>query len=152
MKLTRFVHAGATHVGVLSSGGVVPVQEINAKRGTQVRNNLLAMIEHEACFVYVPPGRRDRSTSASYFERRGCGRRIGRHHRKTCRFVSPDQIREVIFDYTATLCVTALDVLHKNPRYLTRAKSIDTFFSFGPVIVTADVLARFRPQHARTPV
>ena len=26
----------------------------------------------------------------------------------------------------------------KNPRYLTRAKSIDTFFSFGPIIVTAD--------------
>jgi len=29
-------------------------------------------------------------------------------------------------------------VLRKNPRYLTRAKSIDTFFSFGPVVVTAD--------------
>jgi 2-keto-4-pentenoate hydratase/2-oxohepta-3-ene-1,7-dioic acid hydratase in catechol pathway len=29
-------------------------------------------------------------------------------------------------------------VLRKNPRYLTRSKSIDTFFSFGPVIVTAD--------------
>ena len=34
--------------------------------------------------------------------------------------------------------MTALDVLRKNPRYLTRAKSIDTFFSFGPVVVTAD--------------
>ncbi len=29
-------------------------------------------------------------------------------------------------------------MLAKNPRYLTRAKSIDTFFTFGPVIVTAD--------------
>ena len=36
------------------------------------------------------------------------------------------------------LDLTALDVLRKNTRYLTRAKSIDTFFSFGPVIVTAD--------------
>jgi 2-keto-4-pentenoate hydratase/2-oxohepta-3-ene-1,7-dioic acid hydratase in catechol pathway len=57
---------------------------------------------------------------------------------KTCRFVAPDQVRDVIFGYTTTLDLTALDVLRKNPRYLTRAKSFDTFFSFGPVIVTAD--------------
>ena len=57
---------------------------------------------------------------------------------KTCRFVPPDQVRDVIFGYTTTLDLTALDVLRKNPRYLTRAKSFDTFFSFGPVIVTAD--------------
>ncbi len=60
---------------------------------------------------------------------------------KTCRFVPADQVREVIFGYTTTLDLTALDVLRKNPRYLTRAKSFDTFFSFGPVIVTADEIA-----------
>jgi 2-keto-4-pentenoate hydratase/2-oxohepta-3-ene-1,7-dioic acid hydratase in catechol pathway len=57
---------------------------------------------------------------------------------KTCRFVPADQVREVIFGYTTTLDLTALDVLRKNPRYLTRAKSFDTFFSFGPIVVTAD--------------
>jgi 2-keto-4-pentenoate hydratase/2-oxohepta-3-ene-1,7-dioic acid hydratase in catechol pathway len=57
---------------------------------------------------------------------------------KECRFVPASHIREVIFGYTTTLDLTALDILRKNPRYLTRAKSIDTFFSFGPVIVTAD--------------
>ena len=57
---------------------------------------------------------------------------------KSCRFVPTDHIKDVIFGYTTTLDLTALDVLRKNPRYLTRAKSIDTFFSFGPVIVTAD--------------
>jgi 2-keto-4-pentenoate hydratase/2-oxohepta-3-ene-1,7-dioic acid hydratase in catechol pathway len=60
---------------------------------------------------------------------------------KTCRFVPADQIREVVFGYTTTLDLTALDVLRKNPRYLTRAKSFDTFFSFGPVVVTADEIA-----------
>jgi len=60
---------------------------------------------------------------------------------KTCRFVPPYQVRDVIFGYTTTLDLTALDVLRKNPRYLTRAKSFDTFFSFGPVIVTADEIA-----------
>jgi 2-keto-4-pentenoate hydratase/2-oxohepta-3-ene-1,7-dioic acid hydratase in catechol pathway len=60
---------------------------------------------------------------------------------RRCRYVPPDHIREVIFGYTTTLDLTALDVLRRNPRYLTRAKSIDTFFSFGPVIVTADEIA-----------
>jgi 2-keto-4-pentenoate hydratase/2-oxohepta-3-ene-1,7-dioic acid hydratase in catechol pathway len=57
---------------------------------------------------------------------------------RSCRFVPVDKAIEVIYGFTTTLDLTALDVLRKNPRYLTRAKSIDTFFSFGPVIVTAD--------------
>lgn len=57
---------------------------------------------------------------------------------RSCRFVPPEQARQVVYGFTTTLDLTALDVLRKNPRYLTRAKSIDTFFSFGPVIVTAD--------------
>lgn len=60
---------------------------------------------------------------------------------KTCRFVRAEEVRQVIFGYTTTLDLTALDVLRKNPRYLTRAKSFDTFFSFGPVVVTADEIA-----------
>jgi 2-keto-4-pentenoate hydratase/2-oxohepta-3-ene-1,7-dioic acid hydratase in catechol pathway len=60
---------------------------------------------------------------------------------KTCRFVPASDIPSVIFGYTTTLDLTALDILRKNPRYLTRCKSIDTFFSFGPVIVTADEIA-----------
>jgi 2-keto-4-pentenoate hydratase/2-oxohepta-3-ene-1,7-dioic acid hydratase in catechol pathway len=57
---------------------------------------------------------------------------------RSCRFVPAAKAHEVIYGFTTTLDLTALDVLRKNPRYLTRAKSIDTFFSFGPVIVTAD--------------
>lgn len=57
---------------------------------------------------------------------------------RRCRFVPAAKASEVIYGFTTTLDLTALDVLRKNPRYLTRAKSIDTFFSFGPVIVTAD--------------
>jgi 2-keto-4-pentenoate hydratase/2-oxohepta-3-ene-1,7-dioic acid hydratase in catechol pathway len=57
---------------------------------------------------------------------------------RRCRFVPGEHVKDVIFGYTTTMDLTALDVLAKNTRYLTRAKSIDTFFSFGPVIVTAD--------------
>jgi len=57
---------------------------------------------------------------------------------KRCREVPIDRIDDVIFGYTTTLDLTALDILAKNPRYLQRSKSFDTFFSFGPVIVTKD--------------
>lgn len=51
---------------------------------------------------------------------------------------SHEEALDAILGFTTTLDLTALDILAKNPRYLTRAKSMDTFFSFGPVIVTKD--------------
>ena len=57
---------------------------------------------------------------------------------KRCRDVPIDQVHEVLLGYTTTLDLTALDILARNPRYLQRSKSFDTFFSFGPVIVTRD--------------
>src|SRR5829696_7640664 len=40
--------------------------------------------------------------------------------------------------FTTVLDMTAEDILRRNPRYLTRAKSFDTFFSFGPELVSPD--------------
>ena len=57
---------------------------------------------------------------------------------KQCRDVPLENIRDVLFGFTTTLDMTALDILARNTRYLQRSKSFDTFFSFGPVIVTAD--------------
>jgi len=57
---------------------------------------------------------------------------------KRCREISIDNVREALFGYTTTLDLTALDVLARNPRYLQRSKSFDTFFSFGPFITTVD--------------
>lgn len=196
MKLLRFELDGARHAGVLTDAGVVPVVEINARRGTGVPNDLLAIIQSgdleplrdianiaavpvtEVCPILpydVPPkiwciGLNYKSHAediqavqpeepGSFMKPASCmfqpegdivlppphisnevdaegelGVVIG----KTCRFVPMSDVPSVIFGYTTTLDLTALDVLRKNPRYLTRAKSIDTFFSFGPVIVTAD--------------
>jgi 2-keto-4-pentenoate hydratase/2-oxohepta-3-ene-1,7-dioic acid hydratase in catechol pathway len=196
MKLLRFTHANTTHVGVLSDLGVVPVQEINARRGTHVRDNLLAIIEQNTLeplrdlrdLPFIPlteiqpllpydrppkiwciglnyrshaedinavqpeePGSFMKPASSMFppggeivlpppdisndVDAEGeLGVVIGRK----CRFVPAGDVRDVIFGYTTTLDMTALDVLRRNTRYLTRAKSIDTFFSFGPVIVTAD--------------
>ena len=193
MKLLTFLHDGRIHAGVLISAGIAPVEEINARHGTRIPNDLLEIIRTGPHIVAeevptlplsavkprlpyaVPPkiwciGLNYRSHAddiqavqpeepGSFMKPASCmfqpggdivlppadlsndvdaegelGVIVGR----TCRFVPADQVREVIFGYTTTLDLTALDVLRKNPRYLTRAKSFDTFFSFGPVVVTAD--------------
>ena len=52
--------------------------------------------------------------------------------------VSEEEAPSVVAGLTTVLDMTAEDILRKNPRYLTRAKSFDTFFSFGPRLVTLD--------------
>ena len=199
MKLLRFSYQGQAHAGVVTTKGIVPVTEINAKLGSKIPNDLLAIIESGDLTALkdasqanalppnevtpllpypVPPkiwciGLNYKSHAedinavqpeepGSFMKPASClfepggniilppahvsndvdaegelGVIIG----KKCRFVPIEDVPSVIFGYTTTLDLTALDVLSKNPRYLTRAKSIDTFFSFGPVIVTADEIA-----------
>lgn len=57
---------------------------------------------------------------------------------KECKNVEERDALSVIAGYTTIIDMTAEDILQRNPRYLTRAKSFDTFFSFGPQLVTAD--------------
>ena len=52
--------------------------------------------------------------------------------------ISEEEASSVVAGFTTVLDMTAEDILRKNPRYLTRAKSFDTFFSFGPELVTTD--------------
>ena len=60
---------------------------------------------------------------------------------KRCRDLPLEMAHEALLGYTTTLDLTALDHLRRNTRYLQRSKSFDTFFSFGPVIVTKDEVA-----------
>ncbi len=199
MKLIRFLYQGERHAGVVTSRGILPVAEINARRGTRVPNDVLEIIQtatadqlwdHEGVAGIpfdavtplvpydVPPkiwciGLNYRTHAddinavqpeepGSFMKPASCmfqpggpiqlppasvtsdvdaegelGVVIGRR----CKGITMDEVPSVIFGYTTTLDLTALDVLARNPRYLTRAKSMDTFFSFGPVIVTADEIA-----------
>jgi 2-keto-4-pentenoate hydratase/2-oxohepta-3-ene-1,7-dioic acid hydratase in catechol pathway len=57
---------------------------------------------------------------------------------KACKDVAEEDAQNVIAGYTTIIDMTAEDILEVNPRYLTRAKSFDTFFSFGPQLVTPD--------------
>jgi 2-keto-4-pentenoate hydratase/2-oxohepta-3-ene-1,7-dioic acid hydratase in catechol pathway len=52
--------------------------------------------------------------------------------------VSEDNWLDVVAGFTTVIDMTAEDILRQNTRYLTVAKSFDTFFSFGPQLVTPD--------------
>ena len=53
---------------------------------------------------------------------------------------------------TLAVDMTAEDILLQNPRFLTRAKSFDTFLSLGPFLVTPDEVARRRISPGGCPV
>lgn len=55
-----------------------------------------------------------------------------------CKDVQEEEAWKVIAGFTPTLDMTAQDIHARNPRFLNRAKSYDTFFSFGPQLITLD--------------
>ena len=55
---------------------------------------------------------------------------------RACKNVAREDWLSVVAGFTAVIDMTAEDILRRNPRYLTRAKSFDTFFSFGPALLT----------------
>jgi 2-keto-4-pentenoate hydratase/2-oxohepta-3-ene-1,7-dioic acid hydratase in catechol pathway len=59
---------------------------------------------------------------------------IGRH----CHRITEQQAPDYIAGYCLILDMTAEDILQRNPRFLTRSKNFDTFFSFGPELITPD--------------
>jgi len=57
---------------------------------------------------------------------------------KACKNVQEVDVPDVIAGFTTSLDITAKDIHAKNPRFLQRSKSFDTFFSFGPYLTTLD--------------
>ena len=57
---------------------------------------------------------------------------------KKCRDVDRQDWTSVLAGFTTIIDMTAEDILKRNPRNLTQAKSFDTFFSFGPIFYTLD--------------
>jgi 2-keto-4-pentenoate hydratase/2-oxohepta-3-ene-1,7-dioic acid hydratase in catechol pathway len=198
MKLCTFEYHNLKQAGIVRDGKLLPVSEVNARRGTKFQVELLALIESDTigelkqasagiaaelplseARLRLPyenppkiwciglnyyshaqdikavqpeePGSFMKPTS-TLFEPDGtielpsedlsrevdAEGELGLVFGKRCRDVPIDAVPEVLLGYTTTLDMTALDILARNPRYLQRSKSFDTFFSFGPVIVTLD--------------
>jgi 2-keto-4-pentenoate hydratase/2-oxohepta-3-ene-1,7-dioic acid hydratase in catechol pathway len=57
---------------------------------------------------------------------------------RECRCVAEEEAQAYIAGYCLIIDMTAEDILQRNPRFLTRSKNFDTFFSFGPELITPD--------------
>jgi len=57
---------------------------------------------------------------------------------KHCKDVPRDHWLDAVAGFTTIIDMTAEDILKLNPRYLTLCKNFDTFFVFGPELVTPD--------------
>lgn len=69
---------------------------------------------------------------------------------KECVDVEREDWLSVVAGFTTILDMTAVDILQKNPRYLTRAKSFESFFCFGPQLVTTDEIEDVMTLHVAT--
>ena len=198
MKLCTFEHAGTKQAGIVLGDSVLPVDQVNIKRGSSFPVDLFELIQSEQVdalrelakgleaeiplsevrlrIPYERPGKiwciglnykshaEDLSEvqpeepgsfmkpSTAIFEPGGeidlppqrltqevdAEGELGLVFGTRCKNVPLEEVPNVLLGYTTTLDMTALDVLARNTRYLCRAKSFDTFFSFGPIIVTVD--------------
>jgi 2-keto-4-pentenoate hydratase/2-oxohepta-3-ene-1,7-dioic acid hydratase in catechol pathway len=57
---------------------------------------------------------------------------------RKCKNVSEEEAEGCVAGFAAVLDMSADDIHQRNPRFLTRAKSFDTFFSFGAELITPD--------------
>ncbi len=57
---------------------------------------------------------------------------------RTCRRIDEEEAPHYVAGVCLIIDMTAEDILQRNPRFLTRAKNFDTFFSFGPQLITLD--------------
>ncbi|MCA1010469.1 fumarylacetoacetate hydrolase family protein [Halobacillus halophilus] len=71
---------------------------------------------------------------------------------QTCKDVPEEEADQVVAGYTTIIDMTAEDILKQNPRYLTRAKSFDTFFSFGPELITPEEVNDVRKLNVTTTI
>lgn len=86
----------------------------------------------------APPGGPIKLPSAEITNRVTAEAEIGVVIGRECSHLSEEQVKEVIAGYVPIIDMTAEDILEKNPRFLTRSKSFDSFIVIGPWITTSD--------------
>lgn len=71
---------------------------------------------------------------------------------RTCRNVTAGNADEVIAGFVPVIDMTAEDILQRNPRFLTRSKSFDTFLVLGPWIRSSKFGSELADIEVRTVV
>lgn len=71
---------------------------------------------------------------------------------RTAKHIERGDAASVIAGYLPVIDMTAEDILERNPRFLTRAKSFDSFLVLGPWMVTTDAVDNLQGRTVRTVV
>ncbi|SEO20829.1 2-keto-4-pentenoate hydratase/2-oxohepta-3-ene-1,7-dioic acid hydratase (catechol pathway) [Halogranum amylolyticum] len=71
---------------------------------------------------------------------------------RTCSDVAEADVDDVVAGYVPVIDMTAEDILERNPRFLTRSKSFDSFLVFGSELVTTDEVGALDDLSVRTVV
>lgn len=71
---------------------------------------------------------------------------------KEARDVAEEDWTDIVAGFTCIIDVTAEDILSLNPRFLTLAKGFDSFFSFGPFLLTPDEVMPLGDQRISTAI
>lgn len=71
---------------------------------------------------------------------------------RTCRGIEASRVEGAVAGYLPVIDMTAEDILQRNPRFLTRAKSFDTFLVPGPTIAVPEQSLDLSSLSVRTEV
>jgi 2-keto-4-pentenoate hydratase/2-oxohepta-3-ene-1,7-dioic acid hydratase in catechol pathway len=71
---------------------------------------------------------------------------------RTCRDVAEEDAMDVVAGFVPVIDMTAEDILQRNPRFLTRAKSFDSFLTVGPWLETPAAVGGLEDVEVRTVV
>lgn len=69
---------------------------------------------------------------------------------QTCKGISEEEAMSVVAGFTTSLDMTAKDIHSRNPRFMQRAKSFDTFLSLGATLTTVDEYASLAELEVET--
>lgn len=107
--------------------------------------------EEPASFVKPPsvaagPGTPIRLPPADVTDRVTAEAELGVVLGRTCSNVPEDDFSDVVAGFVPIIDMTSEDILERNPRFLTRAKSFDTFLVAGPYIAVPENVEEFFDQ------
>lgn len=100
----------------------------------------------------VPPGGPIKLPPTNITDRVTAEAEIGVVIGRECSDITQEQVSEVIAGYVPVIDMTAEDILEKNPRFLTRSKSFDSFIVIGPWIATTDEIKSLKDITVQTVV
>ena len=157
MRLATFRKWNVERAGLVTKSGLLPLTALGLRAGFEPEGEILPLIEKEQLEPltewYNAGGKAEAEALAEkeaipYGEvvygplyrnpQRIFGIGLNYKDHEKCKFIEEKDWLKYVAGYTTILDMTEESILRLNPRYLTIVKGFDTFFTFGPQLVTPD--------------